>query len=279
MAKRTAFAPGKIILSGEYAVIYGHAGIAVPSKQGITVTYQEDPNSTELTITSDAKEWRKEWEQYVREIVNLCGDYKGTLSLTSTLPIGKGMGASTALTVAIAKALMGNPSEEEMRKIEDNVNPGHSGIDFAVIVKNAPVLFRKGSCSPLDGSFAEKINDAVLIDTGAPNESTAELIAWVKSRADLLSEPLRTIGECTEKLLKGEDLLKIFPIHHRAQVMLGIVPKKTEELITRIEESGGAAKVIGAGARTGGGGIVLAIGLNEKALQEAIGNEYPLPSL
>ena len=43
-------APGKIILTGEYAVVFGYPGIAVPSPLSMTVTLEED-DSGSLTIS------------------------------------------------------------------------------------------------------------------------------------------------------------------------------------------------------------------------------------
>jgi mevalonate kinase len=42
-------------------------------------------------------------------------------------------------------------------------------------------------------------------------------------------------------------------------VKLGVVPETVQKLIENIEKTGGVAKVIGAGGRTGGAGIVLAL--------------------
>ncbi|MBI2523739.1 hypothetical protein HYW11_00780, partial [Candidatus Peregrinibacteria bacterium] len=70
---------------------------------------------------------------------------------------------------------------------------------------------------------------------------------------------LQTIGHCTERLIAGESPLIVFSDHHRAQVALGVVPELVQKLIADIEQTGGAAKVIGAGGRISGGGMVFAL--------------------
>ncbi len=64
--------------------------------------------------------------------------------------------------------------------------------------------------------------------------------------------------------MQGEPLRDVMREHSRAQVTLGVVPPEVQELIAAIEDVGGSAKVIGAGSRTGGAGMVLAVGKQEE---------------
>jgi len=82
----------------------------------------------------------------------------------------------------------------------------------------------------------EFLDGMELIDTGRPNETTMELVAWVKSRADLLKDPLETIGNCAERILAGEPLKAVMRDHHRAQVLLGVVPQMAQTVIAGIEQ-------------------------------------------
>jgi mevalonate kinase len=138
------------------------------------------------------------------------------------------------------------------------MNPGNSGIDFAVSWHRKALMFTAGTIEFID--FAPTwLDGAALIDTGSPHETTPELVAWVKSRKEELQEAIREIGACSRALARGESPVVIFPRHHRAQVKLGVVPETVQKLIENIEKTGGVAKVIGAGGRTGGAGIVLAL--------------------
>src|SRR5262249_17188665 len=78
---------------------------------------------------------------------------------------------------------------------------------------------------------------------------------------------LQIIGHCTERLIAGEALPSVMHDHHKAQVDLGVVPSIVQELIAEVEATGGAAKVIGAGGRNGGAGLVLAIG-NRQSIED-----------
>jgi mevalonate kinase len=77
----------------------------------------------------------------------------------------------------------------------------------------------------------------------------------------------------------GEDLQTVMRDHHRAQVALGVVPPDVADMVDGIESTGGAAKVIGAGSRTGGAGMVLALGDAEKITVIATKRNMPTINL
>lgn len=263
MTITTASACGKMILSGEYAGIFGHRCIAMPSQARISASWQQADAALTIVLEGTLIEDPRV-ETYARRIVeemmrvSESEEPRGRLTVSSDLPMGKGMGSSTALVVAIVRCLLGE-NAAVARLVEDRVNEGHSGLDFSVIWEGQPIVYRKGD-PLLPYSVPEHALDGMqLMDTGRPNESTPELIAWIKERKDALVEPLAEIGRCTERLLSGEALRNVMRDHHRAQVALGVVPKDVRELIAGIEAKGGSAKVLGAGGRTGGGGMVLAL--------------------
>ncbi len=266
---RSATACGKIILSGEYAVVFGHRGIAFPSPDHtLTVSFEETPWESSLqmhSVTIDTS--HLEWESYIGRIVSMCeaksGEkFVGKLTISGNLPVGKGMGSSTALVIATCKCLLGPDVDQAFCKtVEDTVNPGNSGLDFSVIWNAKPVVFKKEEDPQPCPLPVTLLIGTALIDTGVPNETTPELVQWVRERrADPdVSHALESIGQCTERILAGEDIKTVIRDHHQAQVALGVVPESVQALIKGIEEKGGAAKVLGAGARTGGGGMVLQI--------------------
>lgn len=272
--KQTAVAHGKIILTGEYAVVFGHPGIAVPAPLAMQVTFEESNRKSPIEKSPITLKWLgisggEAWEDYARKIIlhieqQAAMSFRGTLTIRNQLPLKKGMGSSTALVIALTRVLLGKKKRAEALMIEDAMNPGHSGIDFAVIWEEKPIYFRKGQEPQIITLPSDLLRGALLVDTGTPNETTPELVAWVKERTDdpRVKQALIAIGKCTERLRKGEDIRTVFRDHHRSQVALGVVPKPVQTLINEIERLGGAAKVLGAGGRTGGGGTVLALHKN-----------------
>ncbi len=274
MESRVSFAPGKIILSGEYAVIFGYPGIAVPVSIGVGAAFKEDPSSTEVEVRLVNTDNDGRLYGYLKKIVELCKSHMhkirqsdcriyGRVVVKNDLPVGRGMGSSTAFVIAITRALLGENEREIALRIEDEMNPGHSGLDFETIWGGAPVLFRKGVTTKPIVLTPDLLEDAILIDTGLPSESTPQLVAWVRSRESDVANALKMIGECTERLASGEPLFKVMRDHHKAQVALGVVPPSVQDLVAAIEGEGGSAKIVGAGSRTGGGGMVLALGDRE----------------
>ncbi|MDD4287586.1 MAG: hypothetical protein PHO20_00150 [Candidatus Peribacteraceae bacterium] len=267
--KYSSVAHGKIILTGEYAVVFGHPGIAVPAPLAMQATFEENAASRDLTLKWLGISGGEAWEDYARKIIlhveqAKSASFRGTLTIRNQLPLKKGMGSSTALVIALTRCLLGQGKRIEALAIEDAMNPGHSGIDFAVIWEERPLYFRKGQEPQVITLSPHLLRGALLVDTGTPDQTTPELVSWVKERTDdpRVKQALINIGKCTERLRKGEDIRTVFRDHHRSQVALGVVPKPVQILIKEIERLGGAAKVLGAGGRTGGGGTVLALHKN-----------------
>lgn len=282
MKKTSAFAPGKIILSGEYAVLFDGRALALPVERGVNATYA--PNGTN-TLSARWHEGEREhpaWKSYVDHIIALCREHAaigGTLSVKSMIPLGKGMGSSTALIVAVTRATLGTDCESQAKRIEDELAPDNSGIDFSVIWNDAPTLFsRKNGVHVIDASVTLPTT-ARLIDTGTPDQPTSELVAWVRERRASTQGALDVIAECTERLIEGDDVEEVLKAHHEAQCELGVVPPAVRELIADIEREGGSAKVVGAGARTGGGGMVLALNVPEDLITKKNLATVPLSDL
>ena len=140
--------PGKIILSGDIAVAFGQPGIAVPSSLKLTATFVADESCADINLNWKEIENNSGWKKYTEIVINHCiaiGNVKpGTLTIENEIPLGKGMGSSTALVIAVSRCLLGEDCHDEALSIEDSVNPGHSGIDFAVSWSEKPLLLKKG---------------------------------------------------------------------------------------------------------------------------------------
>ncbi len=252
-------------------MVFWHRGIAFPAlDHTLTVSFEETATASSLKLHSISVDSNHpKWESYMSRIVSLCEaqsreQFLGKLTITGNLGVGKGMGSSTALVIATCKCLLGSTVDEKFCKtVEDTVNPGNSGLDFAVIWSRKPVIFKKGMTIAQSSLTTNMLEGTTLIDTGVPNETTPELVKWVKEKIESNDElalvAVQTIGQCTERILAGEDLKTVIRDHHQAQMALDVVPEPVREMIKSIEEKGGAAKVLGAGARTGGGGMVLQI--------------------
>jgi mevalonate kinase len=160
----TASAPGKIILFGEHAVVYGRPALAVPVTQ-VQATATVSGNSRRgVWIEAPNIDLSSELSQLAPDhplvaVINSVFSELGitrppacTVYLQSTIPVAAGLGSGAAVSVAILRALsafLGAPlPDERVNKLAFEIEKLHhgtpSGIDNTVVTYARPVYFIKG---------------------------------------------------------------------------------------------------------------------------------------
>ena len=157
-------APGKIILFGEHAVVYGRPALAVPVTQ-----VHADVN---VTNADAAGIWVQAPDIYLHaELNTLPSDHPIAavihnlfflsrvspfpalnIKITSTIPVASGLGSGAAVTVALTRALSSHinypMTDEHINAFAYEIEKLHhgtpSGIDNTVITYVKPVYFIKG---------------------------------------------------------------------------------------------------------------------------------------
>jgi len=206
------------------------------------------------------------------------------LAVSSEIPIGSGFGSSAALAVAIPAAALaalgGEPSVELLARlgleIERRQHGTPSGADHNAVLRGGVVRVEPAggggvSVQPLHPlpAVLERLS---VYDTGAPAESTGEVVAAVRALRDreplAFEDRLRRMGEAVDTIaveLTGgassqssaergvERLGHAIRAFERCLEELGVVPPSLSAWIRRIESRGAAAKVCGAGALSEGG--------------------------
>jgi mevalonate kinase len=194
MAVITGKAPGKIILFGEHAVVYGHPAIAIPVakvKAAAHVFPDFESRTGEIHIQAgdiDMDTFLSELDPQhpLAAAVNLTLAELQLehipafqIQISSNIPISAGMGSGAAISAAIIRGIstfLGRPLPDstvstltyEVEKIHHG-NP--SGIDNNVITYNKPVFYQKKQ--PLEFLQIEKETHWVIGDTG---EKTPTLV-------------------------------------------------------------------------------------------------------
>lgn len=279
-------APGKIILSGEHAVVYGYP--AILASAGCRLKVEIAPSKKDLEIISRhggklVEYGLKKAAQALREKT----DIKLRIEIDSEIPVGSGMGSSAALAVAITAAFFKFkklPWDLEKinsigYEIEKKQHGNPSDGDNTIATYGGFLWFRKESekqkiFSPI--KIEKKLPRLFLIDTGMPKESTKEMVSLVRSFYNQHKRKVEKIFLEMEKVTKAflryvlkeertpfQDLLRE---NELLLERLGVVSSSTRQIIRGIEELGGAAKISGAGGKKGGSGIILAYHKNPDRL-------------
>lgn len=260
----SAWAPGKLILSGEHAVVYGYRAIAIAVSRGTTVTLRPrpGPSAIEASVIDDARLWPA-----LSTVIPAEGF---GVSIASDLPIGCGMGSSAALAVATVRAVARAEGREadfaeiyERAFVIERVFHGTpSGIDHTVSAMGGAVLYRKGE-APVALALGAPLR-LVVANTGTPG-NTAEMVAGVRARNP--ERELRRIGAITEMvsahLQRGEDVGALLDENHRMLQAIGVSTPRLDAVCAAMRSAGATgAKLAGAG----GGGVAIAVGGDPAAL-------------
>ncbi len=281
-----ATAPGKAILLGEHAVVYGRPAIAVPVNEVCArAEVNPLPGAAPGTIVVDAPD------------VGLAGELSGldpahpipriildtlhalgpglapalTIRVTSSIPMASGMGSGAAVSVAIARALsqhLGLPlAPEQVSALAFAVERIHhgtpSGVDNTVVTYGLPVYFRQGE-PPVPFKVGGRMH--LLIGNTGIASPTAAAVGLVRERWRLDPQAYErhfdALGELSERalgVLEAGRIAELGPLLDSAQEVLkqmGVSSPALDVLVSAARAAGAwGAKLSGAGL----GGTMLAL--------------------
>jgi len=266
-------APGKIILFGEHAVVYGKPAIAIPVS-GMRATAWSEPGENGITINAmDVNKKIKlstdnnQFSVLAQSILAITDRHEPnlTINLTSKLPQGSGMGSSAATATAVCRALAGhlgvdlaaNEISELVFEAEKIVHGTPSGIDNTVVAYEMPVYFVKGQ-NP-ETFEPGKLFRLVIGDTGI-EASTKKTVANVKkawqNEPGLMEgyfdeiEKITRNGKIAIENGNAEQVGELMDKNHELLNSIGVGHKILEELVEMAREKG----ALGAKLTGGGGG-------------------------
>ena len=289
--KSIASAPGKVILFGEHFVVYGVKAILCSINKRVTVT-AEKTSERKISINSKIGKLELEPDKPISEInsplkpfyylANKSIENKDSgirIQIDSEIPLGAGLGSSSACCVAGAAAifkLFGNISREEVLKLaieaERTIFENTSGADCTVCTYGGIMEYDKNKGFK---KIEYEPNFQLVIINSNIEHSTQSMVSKVKEFENKNTEEFSRLSDLESKLV--EDVLKLVKenkIQEIGQKMnqnqeylenIGISNKELTKMIKIGQESSFGAKITG----SGGGGCIFAL-TNESNLQNIL---------
>ena len=194
-------APGKVILFGEHAVVYGQPAIAVPVTQvQATATVELAPPGNGLTLVAPDLEksislTTAPQDDPLAVAARLTLAHlsvpppDAVLTIHSTIPIAGGLGSGAATAAAAVRALaiaLGHPLDNEsintiVYEVEKIHHGTPSGIDNTVVTMAQPIYFVRGR--PIELIAVGATFTILIGDTGVASP-TKESVAYVRRQRE-----------------------------------------------------------------------------------------------
>jgi len=291
--KSKASAPGKVILFGEHFVVYGIKAILCAINKRITVT-AEKIKEEKISIKSNIGDLILELNKPISEIDSplkpfyyLANKMLQTQNQTtgieiiveSDIPIGVGLGSSSACCVAGAAAisrLFAETSKEEILELaiaaEKTIFHNTSGADCTVCTYGGIIEYDKKNGFT---KIKSEPNFHLVIANSNIEHSTESIVAGVKQFKE--ENEVKFSKLCNDESKLVEDVLKLLNDNNIKELgkkiiqnqeyleTIGVSNEKLRDMIQVGQKSSFGAKITGAG----GGGCIFAL-TDESNLEHCI---------
>nr|WP_290667118.1 mevalonate kinase [Ardenticatena sp.] len=284
-------APGKIILLGEHAVVYGRPAIAVPvSDVRAHATVQPGRHGTGIVIHAldigrhyllDAVPPTDPIACVIREVLAHCGlpsHLDIDITITSDIPIASGMGSGAAVATAVVRALataLACPLDDAMvseivYKSETLLHGTPSGIDNTVVAYERPIWFVRGR-PPAPFSVGGTFH-LLIADTGVPSPTRTTVgdvrMAWERDteRYEALFDAIGELVQAARSALQQGDALHLGTLMQRNHTLLremGVSAEANDRLVEAALEAGAYGAKLSGGGR--GGNVIALVAEEQRA--------------
>jgi mevalonate kinase len=271
-----AFAPGKVILFGEHAVVYGRPAIAVPVTEVQAQAYVEPgepghgmvvaaPDLDQRVVVREAPQ-----DHPLASIVRLSLEAMGRdadpdllITVTSTIPVARGMGSGAAVSTAIVRALArhydhwlsSQAISDLVYQVEVIYHGTPSGIDNTVVAFEKPIYFVKDVTREV--FWVGRPFLLAVADTGVES-ITRDVVGDLRRRYEAdpahyepLFDRVGAVARAARSAIEDstvQELGQLMDENHRLLRKLGVSCPELDRLVTAAREGGAlGAKLSGAG--------------------------------
>lgn len=290
-AARMASAPGKLVLLGEHAVLYGSRAIAAPLPRFIHARIAKDKPGVHLRVPlwKIDTHWMPNSQHHssilkaIERILINVGVTRPRIriELFPEVPRAMGLGSSAAAVVAVIRALSQyyglSLSNDEVNRIafeaENFIHGGSSGMDNTVVSHNQPILYQMDSVlKNLPVEIASPI--PLVVGLSGKESLTAPMVAGVRNRWRKDRRRFNGIFQAIDKTvgaalasLKNKDLERLGDLmneNHELLKQLNVSSPVQDTMVDIAMRHGASgAKLTGGG---GGGAIIALSPDNQKAV-------------
>ncbi|MEE2756560.1 MAG: mevalonate kinase [Myxococcota bacterium] len=279
-------APGKVILFGEHAVVYGQPAIAAALGHGLGATVIETGNRPllqiprwtggGLSVSPDAQETAGGMARafaIAMEAVDLSSAGGFSVTIDGELPLGVGLGSSAAFAVSLLRGLADFQRQKlaepdllfHAQEIEKLFHGNPSGLDHTVAATGHCLHFLAGK-KPTFETIHLKTTIPLVVAWTPRRGTTADAVyslreRWAASRShyDSLFSQMGNISLAGRAALEVGDLTQLgqlFQDNHRCLQACGVSDPSNDQMVDiAIAQGALGAKLTGAGQ----GGAVIAL--------------------
>lgn len=286
-------APGKIILCGEHAVVYGRPAIAAPVAQARAFA-EIYPHSHCLVEAADLDRRvdvasAPDHDPFALIVRLICAELgqplpRWRIRMHSQIPIASGLGSGAAIATAIARGLLAAfaadlPAARLSALVYEVERLHHgtpSGIDNSVVVYERPIWFVRGQ-PPLIFQAGAPLH-LLIADTGVASPTKAAVAAvrraWEQAPATYeahFDAIAALVGQARAAVAQG-DAAALGPLLTQNQQLLAAIGVSSPELdhlcAAALAAGAGGAKLSGGGR--GGNLIALVTPATRAAVAQAL---------
>lgn len=295
-----ASAPGKVILLGEHAAVYGNPVLVatVNLRTYVTVSRRDDDRFTlnndatqienlEFSF-SDIPKLKKDWgtlliAECIEKTFAKIGVESGLdIKVSSEAPVSSGLGSSAsaaaAMVLAISKELGKELDKEEIANlawdIENIVHGKSSGVDPFSVTFGGVLRYQKGKFKKLRVKRYPEItigNTGVISNTGDIVMDVMKVKEEFPKFFENYLEAMVHIVDYGQKFLekgKMKEFGQIMNINQGLLYSIGVSSPELDRIVWAARENSLGAKLCGAGR----GGIMIALGDASRQIEEAGGS-------